>query len=209
MAPLSVEKRRILQYIATALGEEGRFDEPLALSFPPQETELPRYFAAVASLALHLGWDPQRQTPKKAAVDLYLPGRDLYVELDRAGHDLTVERLTTFPYYPPGLPRGFSLTHTRELIQSLAAAHPGQAETGASARMTHGRVMSGFSKDLYVEGELGKTLVRLAKPELEWLLERGPELEKLARLRAYLAERAAALQLPALQPGSQPDVAAQ
>lgn len=199
MAPLSVEKRRILDFIAQALGETGVYDAPLNLSYPALEHELPGYFSAVESLELHLGIEIDRTqlVPKKrVTADLYLPGRSLYVELDREGHDLTESRLTTLLYYPPGLPRGFRLDEQRELIRVLNSK-PGAPGAG---KMNHGRALVDFAKDLYVEGVLGKVLVRLPKAELLWLLDRSSAESKLARLARYLEDRADALNLPALRP---------
>lgn len=200
MAPLRAEKNRILRYVSLALGEDSRQDVPLDLSYPPLERELPGYLSTIESLELHLNIPVDRSkvlAGKRLTVDLYLPGRDLYVELDRAGHDFTEARALTLHYYPPGLPRGFLVTHYRNLVRTLEEA------TGSSTgRMNAGRALVDFAKDLYVEGELGKTLVRLPKPELTWLLDRSPDEAKLQRLRDYLSSLADQLSLPSLDPRS-------
>lgn len=124
---------------------------------------------AVESLELHLGIPCDRvrvTTGKPLKADLYLPGRDLYVELDREGHDLAPARETTFGYYPPGLPRGFEPDRHRRLIAALG--------TQPTSKMYNGRALVDFLKDLYVEGILGKPLVRLAKSDLSFLLGAHP-----------------------------------
>lgn len=192
MPPLSVEKEHMLRCVAETLGEAGVRDVPLAVSYPSFAHQLPGYMIAVESLELHLGvpCDRVRVTSGKALkADLYLPGRDLYVELDREGHDLAPARETTFGYYPPGLPRGFEPDRHRRLIAALGAQ--------PTSKMYNGRALVDFLKDLYVEGILGKPLVRLAKSDLSFLLGRTPDLVRLGTFLAELAER---LNLPQLKP---------
>jgi hypothetical protein len=200
VASLAAEKNQILTLVARALGEEGERDVRLALSHPPLENQLPHHFGAVESLELHLGlaFDRTKGPGKQSTVDLYLPGRDLYFELDRDGHDFSAPRAVSLQYYPPGLPRGFRSEHYRQLITALR--DPRKAEPPGMGKMNASRALVDFAKDLYIEGELGKVLVRLPKPELTFLLDRSPVETKLERLRQYLSDLARALALPALEP---------
>lgn len=188
MAPVAAEKSRILAYVCTALGEpDGQRDKPLDLSYPVLEHQLrPELLNCLESLEFHFGITRDRGRPtqgKPLTIDLYLPGRNLYVELDRAGHDLTPSRAITFHYYPPGLPKGFRPDHWRRLIAELGPT------AGAHASMNNGRALVDFSKDLYIEGQLGLTLLRLPWPKLTWLLAKDQTDEfKLNRLRDYLTQ---------------------
>lgn len=198
MPSLSAEKEAILAFVAGALGAEGVPGAQVAVSFPPHEHELtPDLLTMVESVELHLGIPCDRTKltkTKPVKIDLYLPRRDLYIELDREGHDFGEARNVTLLYYPPGLPRGFRPDRWR----SLAATYGNPA--GATGKMNAGRALNDFVKDMFVEGQLGKILVRLPKPDLVWLLARGPEEPKLQRLREYLSDLAADLGVPELQP---------
>jgi len=177
---------------------------PIPVSFPPCGQEFrPELLAIVESVELHLGIPCDRMQltkTKPLTVDLYLPKRDLFVELDREGHDIQPQRAITLQYYPPGLPRGISLDHYRHLHGAASTQRVQQQQHGATWKMNAGRALADFVKDLYVEGVLGGALVRLPKMELMWLLGKIPENEKQCRLRAYLHDHAARLQLPSLDP---------
>lgn len=200
MASLRAERDCILGYIRQALGDEGQQDVALPLAFPARESQIPRYFSQLESLELYWSITGDRRGPiqgKPLTVDLYLPRRGLYLELDREGHDLTAERAASYPFYPDGLPRGFRTGAFRRLIAELteqAGSSPGMV------RMNRLRAAIDFTKDLYVEGELGLTLVRLPKPELAWLLANGPDEPKHERIRQYLKDKAQELNLPSLLP---------
>lgn len=137
---------------------------------------------------------------KPLTVDLYLPKRDLFIELDREGHDIQPQRAITLQYYPPGLPRGIRLDHYRKLHGEASEQLHQRSQHGATWKMNAGRALSDFVKDLCVEGMLGKALVRLPKTELIWLLSTIPETEKQHRLHAYLQSYAVLLDMPSLDP---------
>lgn len=195
MASLRAEKRLILAAIAAALGEDGVYDHPIPLSYPPRIEEFrPDLLTSLESAEMALGIEIDRLNMarvKSVSIDLYLPKRDLYIELDRAEHDMGAARGTTLLYYPEGLPKGFDPARYRA---------PRTSPSGSTSRMDAGRALSDFAKDLFIEGELGRLLVRLDKAEFAWLLERGDEGAKASRLKAQLTNLAQTLQLPQLEP---------
>lgn len=198
MPSLQAEKRSILSAIAAALGELGQYDQPIPLSYPVRAEELrPDLLTILESAEMALGVEIDRQSlnrVKPVSIDLYLPERGLYVELDRDEHDLGPARATTLLYYPEALPRGFDLAHYKALTAGQ------KAPSGASARMDAGRALNDFGKDLYIEGQLGGVLLRLRKAELAFLLSREAESAKQDHLRDLLCTYSQSLRLPQLQP---------